>query len=92
MTQEEKDKIKKALDERQAKNPCPRCNNEKFFLTEGYFVQSLQKEAKGMVIAGAGLPSVIVICTRCGFMSQHALGALGLLEDIGKDPSEMKLD
>jgi transcription elongation factor Elf1 len=90
MTQEEKEKIKKALEERQAKNPCPRCNNEKFSLTDGYFVQSLQSEARGIIIGGLGLPSVILVCTRCGFMSQHALGSLGLLEISNSDPTEKK--
>lgn len=79
MTNEEKEKIIKALEERDAKNPCPRCSNDVFNLVDGYFVQSLQEKAKGVVIGGLSLPSVVVVCNKCGFMSQHALGAIGLL-------------
>lgn len=90
MKSEERENIKKALEERGVKAPCPRCGNEKFFLTEGYFVQSLQDEAKGIVIGGPGLPSVVVVCTHCGFISQHALGVLGLLDSSAPESSKTK--
>jgi hypothetical protein len=30
-------------------------------------------------LGGLGIPSIAIICNRCGFISQHALGTLGLL-------------
>lgn len=83
MTEDEKQKIIKALEDRGAKFPCPRCGNQQFTLMDGYFNQTIQTNLKGMVIGGPSVPSVVVVCTRCGYMSQHALGALGLLSKEG---------
>lgn len=77
--EERKKEIVKALEERGAKLPCPRCGNQSFTLLEGYFNQPIQSELKGMVIGGPTIPSIVIACSRCGFLSQHALGALGLL-------------
>ncbi|MFA6272247.1 MAG: hypothetical protein WC693_04040 [Patescibacteria group bacterium] len=83
MEQSDKEKIIKALNDRVAGLPCPRCGNQQFNLVDGYVTQSLQKDFKsGMILGGPALPSVVVVCSRCGFMSQHALGALGLLPPL----------
>jgi len=39
-----------------------------------------------MVIGGPSVPSVVTACNRCGYLSQHTLGTLGLLpkEEIKK--------
>lgn len=86
LSKEEKEKIIKALDERGAKLPCPRCGNNSFTLLDGYFNQTIQTELKGMVIGGPSVPSVVVACNQCGYLSQHALGTLGLLpkEEVKK--------
>jgi len=83
MKEEEKQRIIKALEEHGASLPCPRCGNQQFTLLDGYFNQTIQTELKGMVIGGPSVPSVVVVCTRCGYMSQHALGVLGLLPKEG---------
>lgn len=41
--------------------------------------QPLQTEVAGIIIGGPTVPSVVVSCQQCGFLAQHALGALGLL-------------
>jgi predicted nucleic-acid-binding Zn-ribbon protein len=79
LSNEQKEKIIQVLNERGAKLPCPRCGNNNFTLIDGYFNQTIQTELKGMIIGGPSVPSVVVACTRCGYLSQHALGALGLL-------------
>lgn len=80
MNPDEKTKIVKALEERKAILPCPRCGNKNFTLVDGYFNQSIQPEiGGGLVIGGPAVPSVVVVCVQCGFMAQHALGVLGLL-------------
>ena len=84
--EDRKKEIVKALEDRGAKLPCPRCGNQQFTLLDGYFNQSIQMELKGMVLGGPSIPSVVIACNKCGFLSQHALGALGLLprEEVGK--------
>ena len=77
--QDQKDKIIKALMERGANLPCPRCGNNAFTLLDGYFNQIIQNEPKGIVLGGRTIPSIVIACKRCGYLSQHAVGMLGLL-------------
>lgn len=79
LSQTQKEKIIKALVDRGAKLPCPRCGKNSFTLLGGYFNQTLQTELAGLVLGGPSIPSAVVACTNCGYLSQHALGALGLL-------------
>ncbi len=79
LTEEQKNLIIKALEERGAKLPCPRCSNTQFTILDGYFNQTLQTELKNISIGGLTIPSIVIGCVKCGFLSQHALGALGLL-------------
>lgn len=79
MEKEEKDRIIQRLIEKGAKAPCPRCHNSEFALIDGYFNQSIQSKLNGLYMGGPTVPSIVTVCTKCGFVSQHALGALGLL-------------
>ena len=79
ISDEKKQEIIKALEERGAKLPCPRCGNQSFTLIGGYFNQTIQTDLKGMALGGPSVPSVVVVCKRCGYLSQHALGVIGLL-------------
>lgn len=83
---DEKQKIINALKDKQALLPCPRCNKQKFTLLDGYFNQSIQQSLQtGLVIGGPSIPSVVIVCENCGYMSQHALGVLGLLPKVVGD-------
>lgn len=82
MEKEEKEKIVKALEEHGAILPCPRCGNKNFTLLDGYFNQTVQtdlKNLKNLLIGGPSIPSIVIGCSRCGYLSQHSLGVLGLL-------------
>lgn len=76
-----RDRIIQALKSRGATNPCPRCGNSSFSLVDGYFNNLVQDELDGLVIGGPTVPSVVIACDRCGFLSQHAAGVLGLLSE-----------
>jgi len=84
LTEERKQKIIQALKERGVDRPCPRCGNANFTLVDGYFNQVLQTDLAQITLAGPTVPSIAVVCTRCGFISQHALGTLGLLPKGGE--------
>lgn len=58
---------------------CPRCGNAGFTIIDGIFNQPLQSEMSGLVLGGPSIPSAVTACQRCGFIAQHALGALGFL-------------
>lgn len=83
MDTKQKEEIIKKLEERGAKLPCPRCGGKNFSLIEGYFNNPLQSTIGNLVIGGPAIPSVVIACTNCGYISQHALGALGLLPSSG---------
>jgi ribosomal protein S27AE len=85
----EKQKVLEALDEAGANLPCPRCGNGQFSLVDGYFNHPIQTSLGGLVIGGPSVPSVVVVCNKCGFISQHALGALNLLPKT-PEPGEVK--
>lgn len=86
MDEEKKKEIIRVLNERGVRLPCPRCGNPSFTLIEGYFNEMIQPNVNILNIGGPSVPSIITACNRCGYLSQHALGALGLLPS----PSEIK--
>lgn len=81
LTEEQKVKIIETLKEKGVTLPCPRCGNNNFTIMDGYFNQPIQTELGGLVLGGPSVPSIVLVCTRCGFLNQHALGVLGLLPE-----------
>jgi len=84
MTPEQAQEVIQALKTRGVRLPCPRCGYGHFTLLEGFFSQPISgfpTAASGAMAFSAGptVPSVVTACTRCGFLSQHALGVLGLI-------------
>ena len=80
---EKKEAIVKLLNERLRKNGqstrCPMCGNPHFTIADSYFNHTLQNDLKSVNLGGQSVPTIAIICTNCGFLSQHALGILGLL-------------
>ena len=94
---EQKEEFKKVLQDRAATRPCPRCGNASFFLLDGHLSPTIQANLTKSILGGKNVPVIVLICDRCGFLSQHALGVLGLLpkeaqlaseEDQGGDANE----
>ncbi len=84
LSNSEKENFAKRLKEKNVKLECPMCGNKDFILVDGYFKFTLQTTIKGTIIGGPSIPAIGVICSNCGFISNHAIGALGLL-DIEKE-------
>jgi hypothetical protein len=80
LTPDQKQKIKDTLERRNAIAPCPRCTQTNFILTDAYFNYPMQGDLKNPASNGTSIPAIGMICTNCGFISHHALGALGLLD------------
>ncbi len=79
---DEKTKIEiiKRLSERIPSFECPICHYKNFSIVDGFLVQGIQQQMEGIVLGnGPMVPSVALVCTRCGFMSQHNLGILGMI-------------
>ena len=57
---------------------CPICHGEDFAILDGYLTQKVKGE---LGEKESFLPSIAMICTKCGFISQHNIGILGLIKD-----------
>lgn len=57
---------------------CPMCGSEKFLMVDACLVNVLQPDLKNVKASGPSIPTVAVICEHCGFVSQHAVGVLGV--------------
>lgn len=92
LNDDQKREIMEILNKRGAKLPCPRCKNRNFAILDGYFNQPIQKSlprsATDMINEGPFISSIVVVCTRCGYLSQHALSVLGLLPAEEAQPKD----
>jgi ribosomal protein S27AE len=79
LSPEQRERIIKALQDRGATRDCPRCGNKSFAVLGGYFNHPLQFNLGGLQLGGPSIPTAVVACTTCGWLAEHALGALGLL-------------
>ncbi|MCD7972344.1 MAG: hypothetical protein LUG18_06715 [Candidatus Azobacteroides sp.] len=87
LSNEQKKKIVEELAKRTNGLTCPMCQNKSFIMSDGYFNNSMQADLRNINIGGPSIPTIGIICNRCGFVSQHALGTLGLLPKIEEDES-----
>jgi thymidine kinase len=84
LSAEQLQKIVDKLSELKAVRPCPRCGNPTFTIMDGFLSHPVQQSLKNMTIGGPSIPSIVAICNKCGYMSQHALGTLGFLTPEGE--------
>jgi hypothetical protein len=73
----QKEEISRALEGVGATLPCGRCGNKQFSLLDGFFSHPVQS-GPNLVLGGTTVPVVVTVCTRCGFISQHAAALLNL--------------
>ena len=64
---------------------CPMCQHKNFIIADGYFNNVMQDNFQNINLGGPGIPTIGIVCTNCGFISQHALGVLGKLPKPQKD-------
>jgi len=81
LTREQKEKIKIELLKKLPSLICPMCQGRGFTMADGYFLNSMQEDLTSIDLGEKAIPTIGVICKSCGFVSQHALGALGLLPE-----------
>ena len=79
ISQEKKREIANRLNERIQGLTCPMCHQQGFIIADGYFSHFLQDDIKDVSIGGSSIPTIAIVCSNCGFVSQHALGVLGML-------------
>ena len=74
--QKEKNRYAELLTKKVNKHPCPMCGNQHFSLVDGFLSNSVHSDLNVVNLGGAAIPTVSIICTNCGFISQHALGII----------------
>lgn len=90
-------KTAEALNEKNAVSSCPRCGHNEFTLGRGIAYISVDESPTGdrILIGGPTIPSMMIICEHCGYISFHAIGALGLMDDfkqLSVEPNESDKD
>lgn len=68
---------------------CPMCGNTHFIMAESYVRLDLQDDFDGVKLGGTSLPSAAIVCSRCGFISLHALGLLGGIPQTKKEENDV---
>jgi ribosomal protein S27AE len=86
----EKNRIMAALESRGATKPCPRCGNDVFAILDGYINHFVQTRPGDVIIGGPSVPTAVVVCTKCGWLAEHALGGLQLLPEKKETASKEK--
>ena len=89
ISKEMKEKITQTLSEKGVKK-CPMCENRSFTLLDGYSNLPIAGDISGaLIVGGQVIPSTVIVCTNCGYISQHALGIMGLLpkKDVEEEAS-----
>ena len=76
---EQKKNIADSLEQKIDGLTCPMCQSKNFIMADGYFNNNMQTDFSSISFGGPSIPTIAIICTNCGFISQHALGVLGLL-------------
>ena len=71
-----------ALNSKGVKLPCPRCASNKFSIVGESFI-SINENPNVVTIGGPSIPTILVACDNCGYVTQHAQGPLGLLRQGG---------
>lgn len=83
---DEKRRIIDVLNQRIGQIYCPICHKGHFSFVDGYSSNVLGDNYHDINLGGRILPYVMLVCDNCGFISQHALGALGLLNTEEEAP------
>ena len=84
ISDEQVQKIATALQERGIESTCPMCDKkEEMVLNQGGFViQVLREEVNVIKDERNSMPCIALICPNCGYVRMHAVGALGLIEEL----------
>lgn len=75
-----KEEIQKVIDRLNAAIPggveCPMCHARDFRVVTGSISNVVQTGLHELALAGRSIPSLMIVCSKCGFMSQHSIGVL----------------
>lgn len=88
LTDKEKQEVKEIIINKVHNLTCPMCKKQNFMVADGYFINGLHTKASIMDWNGQAIPTIGIICENCGFVSQHALGIIGIIDKIKNEEDE----
>ena len=80
MEKQRLDAVISALTAKSVTAPCSKCGNPHWEVVGESYI-SINEDPNVFVVGGPVIPTVLVACNRCGFLTQHAQGPLGLLRN-----------
>lgn len=83
MKNEDKLRLVNELNKRIGAFTCPICHKGQFKFVDSYSSHFLSDDYAQISIGGKMIPFIMIVCDNCGFISQHALGTLGILPQQG---------
>lgn len=90
MDKDNKELVLKKLEHVLQKLECPMCHYNQFIIADGFIqVKLYQKYNLIDNNDNKSIPAVAIICKHCGFISNHAIGILGLLNQNEEIKQEM---
>lgn len=78
MDRQRSEKIIQALNSKGVTKPCPRCGHLHFNVVAETTIP-INSDPAVLSAETEVVPIVMIACSNCGFLTQHALGALGLV-------------
>jgi hypothetical protein len=78
MDKQRQEEIIKALQSKNVFQPCPRCRNLEFEVTGESLIPLHEPQSSSWWATAPEIPVVLVSCSNCGYIVQHATGVLGL--------------
>ena len=81
LSEQQKIEIKEQLIKKVGQLCCPMCSKNDFAISDAFLVNKLQIDLTTLTYdaINTAIPTIGFVCTNCGFLSQHALGVLGVL-------------
>lgn len=76
--------VAKAVFERIGEYKCPMCGNSEFSIVEEFGIH-LMRPIENPEKISRGVPYVMLICGKCGFMSQHNAISIGIFDFLDKE-------
>lgn len=76
---EQKTTIAKAILDNLGQYTCPMCGEHKFSIIEEYGLH-IMRPLNNPTNVSWGIPYIMLVCGKCGYMSQHNALSLGVLD------------
>ena len=78
MDKQKQEEIFKALQTKNLFQPCPRCRNLAFEVIGESLIPLHEPQGSSWWATAPEIPGVLVSCSNCGYIAQHATSVLGV--------------